>query len=180
MAFGGRFFAGFGAVLFLVTSSALTIAVIMSARSNNNNNSTPSSLAATPNSSSCPNGYDVKVGDTLPGYTPQNSAIAHLEPIDISIGSGATVKSGATVAACYIGALVKTGKVFDTSSAHGGPASFSLSSVITGWQLGIPGMKVGGVRELLIPAAMAYGSQAVSGIPANSDLLFYVSIVSTK
>ncbi len=181
MALGGRFFAGFGATLFLVTSSALTIAVILSLSSSNSNNSKVSStLSTTANSSSCPSGYGVSDGSILQGYTPQTKPIPHLEIGDLQKGTGATVPSGATVVACYVGALADSGAVFDTSNAHGGPLTFSLSSVITGWQLGIPGMKVGGTRELLIPAAMAYGSQKNGSIPANSDLVFYVSVLSVK
>ena len=179
MALGKRFFAGFGAALFLVTSSALTIAVILSQSGGSNSNSTNTN-AATSNSTTCPSGYDVADGTKLQGYTPQAAAIPHLEVADMQAGTGAVIKSGATVVACYVGALAKTGVVFDTSGAHGGPATFSLSSVIQGWQLGIPGIKVGGTRELLIPATLAYGSQKVGSIPANSDLVFYVLVLSTK
>ena len=179
MALGGRFFAGFGAALFLVTSSALTIAVILSV-SSNNNNPAASTLNTTANATSCPSGYSVSDGSKLQGYTTQTKAVPHLEIGDLQKGTGAAVPSGATVSACYIGALADNGVVFDSSGAHGGPITFSLSSVITGWSLGIPGMKVGGTRELLIPAAMAYGSQKNGSIPANSDLVFYVSILSIK
>ena len=180
MAVGGRFFAGFGATLFLVTSSALTIAVILTLSSGNNTNSVKSSLSTKANANSCPSGYSVSDGSTLQGYTPQTKPVPHLEIGDLQKGTGAAVPSGATVVACYVGALANNGVVFDTSGAHGGPLTFSLSSVITGWQLGIPGMKVGGTRELLIPAAMAYGSQKNGSIPANSDLVFYVSVLSVK
>ena len=96
------------------------------------------------------------------------------------LGNGATVKSGATVTACYIGALADTGVIFDTADAHGGPQTFSLGQVIAGWQVGIPGMKVGGTRELLIPSAMGYGTQGSGAIPPNADLIFIVSVESTK
>ncbi len=179
MALGKRFFAGFGAALFLVTSSALTIAVVLSLTGSSSNNTTNPN-ASSSNSHTCPSGYDVADGTKLQGYTPQAAAIPHLEVADMQAGNGAVIKSGATVSACYVGALAKTGVVFDTSGAHGGPATFSLNGVITGWQLGIPGMKVGGTRELLIPAAMAYKNQQVGSIPPNSDLVFYVLVLSTK
>lgn len=181
MALGTRFFAGFGATLFLVTSSAITIAAIITLSSGNKNNVVPS-LNTTANSNSCPSGYSVADGSKLQGYTPQTQPVPHLEVGDVQKGTGAVVASGATVAACYVGALADNGSVFDTSGAHahGGPLTFSLSSVIEGWKLGIPGMKIGGTRELLIPAVMAYGAQKNGSIPANSDLVFYVSVLSVK
>ncbi len=179
MAVGGRFFAGFGAALFLVTSSALTIAVVLSLSSSSSSKPN-TTLTANANNTACPSGYSVPVGSKLQGYTPQTKPLPHLEIGDLKAGTGASVSSGATVSACYIGALADSGVVFDTSNAHGGPQSFSLSSVIPGWQVGIPGMKVGGTRELLIPAAMAYGSQKTGSIPANSDLVFFVLVLSAS
>ena len=174
----GRFFAGFGAALFLITSSALTIGVILTLTSNNN---TPQTVASTASKTSTNNNQGANaVGTKLKGFTPLTTKLTHLEISDISKGTGATVNSGATVTANYVGALASTGVIFDSSSAHGGAQTFPLSGVIQGWQLGIPGMKVGGTRELLIPAAMAYGSKSVGNIPANSDLVFIVNVVSTK
>jgi FKBP-type peptidyl-prolyl cis-trans isomerase len=61
----------------------------------------------------------------------------------------------------------------------GRPATFPLSHVIEGWQKGVPGMKVGGTRRLIIPAAQAYGSSSPSAsIPPNSDLVFDIELVS--
>jgi FKBP-type peptidyl-prolyl cis-trans isomerase len=71
---------------------------------------------------------------------------------------------------------MSNGVIFDASADHGGPISFPLSGVIAGWSQGIPGMKVGGSRRLLIPANLAYGSQGNSGIPPNSDLVFDVTV----
>ncbi|MGH7234119.1 MAG: FKBP-type peptidyl-prolyl cis-trans isomerase [Candidatus Saccharimonadales bacterium] len=177
MALGKRFFAGFGAALFLVTSSALTIVVVLTL-SNNSNTASTNLNTTSKNSTTCPSGYNVSDGSKLEGFSAQTKSVSRLELSDLQAGTGTAVKSGSTVVACYVGALAKNGVVFDSSGAHGGPATFSLSSVIVGWQLGIPGMKVGGARELLIPAAMAYGSKANGSIPANSDLVFYVLVLS--
>jgi FKBP-type peptidyl-prolyl cis-trans isomerase len=77
----------------------------------------------------------------------------------------------------YTGALAKDGTIFQSSLDTGQPISFSLSGVIQGWQQGIPGMKEGGTRRLIIPASLAYGSQANGTIPANSDLVFDVQLI---
>ncbi len=177
MAIRGRVFAGLGAVLFLLTSSALTILVILTS---NNSSSTANTTISAQASASCPSGFNVNDGNKLAGYTPPTSAISHLEIGNLKIGSGPVVKTGATVTACYIGALASNGVIFDASSEHGGPQTFSLNSVIEGWKLGIPGMHVGGTRELIIPSGLAYGSQKVGSIPPNSNLVFLVYITNTN
>jgi peptidylprolyl isomerase len=100
---------------------------------------------------------------------------------DITVGTGAEIKPGATVTANYIGVGGISGKTFDSSWKSGQPAQFPLANVIQGWQDGIPGMKVGGRRLLVIPAAQAYGANppAGSGILANEPLVFVVDIVSS-
>ena len=116
-------------------------------------------------------------GTKLTGFEPK-SAVTQLEIIDLTPGTGDEVKPGATITAHYTGALVADGTIFQSSKDSGQPVSFSLSQVIAGWSQGIPGMKVGGTRRLLIPAALAYGSNppAGSGIPANADLVFDVTL----
>ena len=98
---------------------------------------------------------------------------------DITIGAVYEVKPGGAVVAHYHGTLkADPAKVFDSSFTRGEPAVFPLDGVIKGWQIGVPGMKVGGVRRLTIPAALAYGAQSPSpDIPANSDLVFVVQLV---
>jgi FKBP-type peptidyl-prolyl cis-trans isomerase len=168
----GRFFAGFGAALFLVTSSALTVAVILTLTSHKGTPTTTTSNKSSQNA----------VGTKLQGFTPLTTKLSHLEISDLQKGTGPVVKSGATVKANYIGALADNGIIFDTSTAHGGPITIMLvpAHVIEGWVLGIPGMRVGGTRELLIPASLAYGAQGNSSIPPNSDLVFLVTIVGTN
>ena len=97
---------------------------------------------------------------------------------DITIGDGYEVPPGGAVVAHYHGTL-KDGTVFDSSFQRGEPVPFGLSGVIQGWQKGVPGMKVGGVRRLTVPAALAYGAQSPpgSGIPANSDLIFVIQLL---
>ncbi len=179
----GRIFAGFGAALFLVTSSALAIAVILTV-SSSNNSSTPQVQTPSPTTSSasnCPSGFDAKVGSVMQGYTAPKTKLTQLETSDIQQGTGPKINTGATINVCYVGALANTGVIFDDSGAHGGVAmNLSLNNVISGWSIGIPGMKVGGIRELLIPADLAYGSAGSSGIPANSNLVFVVDVLSAN
>ncbi|MFN9992984.1 MAG: FKBP-type peptidyl-prolyl cis-trans isomerase, partial [Phycisphaerales bacterium] len=78
---------------------------------------------------------------------------------DIKIGDGYQVEPGGAVVAHYHGTLKADGKVFDSSFQRGEPVAFPLSGVIAGWQKGVPGMKVGGVRRLTIPAALGYGER---------------------
>jgi len=106
--------------------------------------------------------------------------ITTLQKQDVTTGSGAEAKAGDTVTVKYVGALAKNGTIFDASSDHGQDFSFKVGGgqVIQGWDIGVPGMKVGGKRRLLIPASLGYGSQAAgASIPANSDLVFDVELV---
>lgn len=109
--------------------------------------------------------------------------VSSLEKIDIVVGTGEEVKPGATVSVHYTGAVAATGEVFQSSKDFGtNPITFPLSGVIKGWTDGIPGMKVGGTRRLVIPAAQAYGATPPpgSGIPANADLVFDVELIAIK
>lgn len=97
---------------------------------------------------------------------------------DIKIGTGYEVKPGGAVVAHYHGTLKDGGKVFDSSFERGEPVAFPLKGVIEGWQKGVPGMKVGGVRKLTIPSKLGYGERgAGADIPANADLVFTIQLV---
>ncbi|MCA9330698.1 FKBP-type peptidyl-prolyl cis-trans isomerase, partial [Candidatus Saccharibacteria bacterium] len=96
-------------------------------------------------------------------------------------GTGEEVKAGAEVTVHYTGALTKDGTIFQSSKDTGQPISFSLDGVIKGWTQGVPGMKVGGTRRLLIPSALAYGEAGSgSSIPPNSDLVFDIELISVN
>ena len=97
---------------------------------------------------------------------------------DIKIGDGYEIKPSNVVLAHYHGTLKADGTVFDSSFERGEPVPFPLNGVIKGWGIGVPGMKVGGVRRLTIPAALAYGEQSPDPkIPANSDMVFIIQVV---
>jgi peptidylprolyl isomerase len=112
---------------------------------------------------------------------PKGAAPTKLVTKDLVQGTGQTVKAGQTVTVNYVGVLYKTGKEFDSSWSRNQPATFPLTNggVIAGWVQGIPGMKVGGRRELIIPASLAYGNKGSgSTIPPNSPLVFVVDLLS--
>ena len=91
--------------------------------------------------------------------------------MDIKDGEGPEAKAGDHISAHYVGTL-SDGTVFDSSRDRGVPFDFTLGAgqVIQGWDEGIVGMKVGGIRKLTIPPEMGYGDRAVGSIPANSTL----------
>ncbi len=108
---------------------------------------------------------------------------------DLRVGDGATAVTGSLVQVNYTGWLYSAsapenkGNQFDTTSGKS-PYSFYLGtgSVIKGWDLGMPGMKVGGLRRLVIPPDLAYGGQSAGGgaIPANSTLVFEIELLSVQ
>lgn len=96
---------------------------------------------------------------------------------DIKIGDGYEVKPGGAVVALYHGTLKDGGKEFDSAFRRGEPVAFPLNGVIEGWQKGVPGMKIGGIRRLTVPAKMGYGERgAGASIPPNSDLVFVIQL----
>jgi FKBP-type peptidyl-prolyl cis-trans isomerase len=111
-----------------------------------------------------------------------NQDTGSLQATDTTVGTGAVAEPGDTVTVDYVGELTD-GTVFDASKNHGDQGfTFTLGAgqVIQGWDQGVAGMKVGGVRTLVIPPALGYGSQAVGPIPANSTLVFQVTLLDVK
>lgn len=106
---------------------------------------------------------------------------------DEVVGQGAAAKAGQTATVNYTGTLTN-GQKFDSNVdpafGHVQPFSFQLGAgqVIKGWDEGVAGMKIGGKRKLIIPAALAYGNQSVGNglIPANSTLIFEVELLSAQ
>ena len=107
-----------------------------------------------------------------------------LQIIDIKTGTGVAAKAGSTVTVEYTGWLQSTGKKFDSSFDRGAQTfdvtPLGQAQVIPGWNEGLVGMKAGGVRRLIIPPALAYGSQANGPIPANSTLIFDITAIAVK
>ncbi len=112
---------------------------------------------------------------------PTGPAPATLVKKDIVTGKGPKAKSGALLSVQYTGVLYSTGEKFDASWTRGAePFQFPLGAqqVIAGWDKGIPGMRVGGRRELIIPADLAYGAKGYPpAIGPNEPLVFVVDLV---
>jgi len=98
---------------------------------------------------------------------------------DIIVGKGKAAVTGSTVTAQYVLMSWKTGSVLQ-SSWTSGAIPFSLMQVIPGWQQGIPGMKVGGRRLLVIPPALGYGAAGAGPVGPNETLVFVVDLVAVK
>jgi FKBP-type peptidyl-prolyl cis-trans isomerase len=107
---------------------------------------------------------------------------AELQVEELKPGTGAEAKSGQSVSVHYTGTLT-SGKKFDSSRDHGKPFTFTLGAgqVIKGWDQGVAGMKVGGLRKLTIPPHLGYGERGFSGlIPPNATLVFEVELLGVK
>ncbi|MGC4042541.1 MAG: FKBP-type peptidyl-prolyl cis-trans isomerase [Armatimonas sp.] len=100
---------------------------------------------------------------------------------DLKVGTGKECPVGASVTVHYTGWLTN-GTKFDSSVDRGQPASFSLDQVVKGWGEGIPGMKIGGKRKLVIPPALGYGEGGTPDgtIPPNSTLVFEVELLEIQ
>lgn len=170
------------ALIFLVTTVATSVFVVMAIIDDNKQNNEP--LTAQNTSPSDLNVQEpVDPANKLEGTQLANfqpvSEVTSLQKIDTVAGSGEEVKPGATVTAHYTGAVAATGVIFQSSKDTGQPIPFGLDGVIKGWTDGVPGMKVGGTRRLIIPADQAYGANPPQGsnIPPNAALVFDIELV---
>mgnify|MGYP003346586074 FL=1 len=118
-----------------------------------------------------------------------DSGVKELQMVDTVEGSGAEARPGRVVRVHYTGWLFdgikadKRGSKFDSSKDHGEPFEFNLGArqVITGWDQGVAGMKVGGTRLLTIPPQLGYGARGAGGvIPPNATLVFEVELLDVK
>jgi peptidylprolyl isomerase len=111
---------------------------------------------------------------------PTGTAPATLETQDIIVGTGAEVLPTSTLTVHYTLMSWSNGSIVESSWSGGQPATFPLSGVITGWQEGLPGAKVGGRRLLVIPADKAYGPSGSGPIGPNETLIFVVDIIAVS
>ncbi len=115
--------------------------------------------------------------------TPQLGAtVTELKIEDSKVGTGAEAVVGKSVTVHYTGWLTN-GTKFDSSKDHGQPFTFQLGAgqVIKGWDQGVAGMKVGGVRKLTIPPSLGYGANGAGGvIPPNATLIFEVELLGVN
>lgn len=127
----------------------------------------------------CGGGSDTPSSPSTPG--------APFSQTDLRVGTGAEAVAGRTLTVHYTGWLYaptqpeQKGQQFD-SSAGRGPFVFVLGvgRVIPGWDRGVAGMRVGGLRRLVIPPELAYGAQGAPGIPPNSTLVFDVELLDVQ
>ena len=125
-------------------------------------------------------GSDEKKTSAIPTVVGEPTVTATgLHMIDTQAGSGAEAKEGDTITVQYTGYL-EDGTIFDGPAIHGGPVQFALSGLIPGWQEGIPGMKAGGKRRLIIPSDLGYGEAGQGQIPPNATLIFDIELLDAQ
>ncbi|MGO9960196.1 MAG: FKBP-type peptidyl-prolyl cis-trans isomerase [Solirubrobacteraceae bacterium] len=154
-------------------SGGLTADTTTAVASASTSTTTSTSTTATP-TVPLPAAFKVKPKVAIPSGPPPTTLVKK----DLIVGTGPAATASSTVTVQYVGVLYKNGKQFDASwnDGSGQPVSFPLSGVIKGWQEGIPGMRVGGRRELIIPPSLGYGSTAQAKIPADSTLVFVIDL----
>lgn len=174
-----RIFAGFGAALFLLTSIAFTAYAVVQT----GGNSTPKTDTATSaDATACGSAQAIATALPAPEVVKYPEAVKELQKIDIEQGTGPAAKNGDCLQMKYYGTLAAEGTMFDENFTKETGFEFKLGTgqVIPGWDQGLVGLKEGGTRRLVIPAALAYGSQGQGTIPANADLVFVVKLVKIK
>jgi len=115
---------------------------------------------------------------TVPKGVPENELAFR----DVKEGSGAAAKAGDQLSVQYVGIGYKTGEEFDSSWGESKPFTFTLGrgEVIDGWDQGLVGLKVGGRREMVIPANLAYGSQGTPSVAPDETLVFAVELLAIE
>ncbi|GGA58677.1 peptidyl-prolyl cis-trans isomerase [Pseudoclavibacter endophyticus] len=110
---------------------------------------------------------------------PEGPAPDKLEIEDLIVGDGDEAAASSTVKVHYLGVDYESGDEFDSSWSRGEPIEFPLSALVKGWQEGIPGMRVGGRRKLVLPPALAYGTSG--GHPlAGRTLVFVIDLLGVR
>lgn len=111
---------------------------------------------------------------------PTGPAPADLVIEDIVVGEGPAAVPGGVVNVHYLGVDYDSGAEFDSSWNRGESLEFPLDGLIAGWQDGIPGMKVGGRRQLVIPPELAYGPAGTGHPLAGKTLVFVIDLLGTR
>ncbi len=114
---------------------------------------------------------------------PEGPPPTELEVTDLTEGEGTEATSGSTVSVHYVGVAHSTGEEFDSSYNRGDPLRFRLGvgQVISGWDTGVQGMRVGGRRRLVIPPQLGYGDRGAGGvIKPGETLIFVVDLLDVR
>lgn len=174
-----RVFALVAAVVFLATSVAFSAAVIWQIRSDSKNkDQATTSQSEADTQTQCQFDTPTAAKEQVPEAYKPSGDVTKLETTDLVVGSGAEVKTGDCLVVKYLGTLID-GTKFDGNFDQEKGLKFSVGtgSVIPGWDQGLVGMKVGGVRRLVIPSDLAYKEQGSGSIPPNADLVFVVKLL---
>jgi FKBP-type peptidyl-prolyl cis-trans isomerase len=175
-----RIIAGTGAFVFFLSIIALTVTVLVTMAQESKQKDTAATDPQTADTCQAPGSAEVL---TAPEPFTVEQKVDSLEKTDVTEGTGSEAKTGDCLVMKYYGTLASTGDMFDENFTQPSAFAFKLGEgrVIQGWDQGLVGIKEGGVRRLVIPATLAYGEQSPSEkIPANSDLVFVVKLVSIK
>lgn len=108
---------------------------------------------------------------------PGGPAPTELQVNDLVVGEGAEAQRGGVVDVHYVGVEFDSGEEFDSSWDRGQSANFPLNRLIPGWQEGIPGMKVGGRRQLTVPPELAYGPVGAGHRLSGKTLVFVIDLL---
>ena len=108
---------------------------------------------------------------------PGGPAPTELQVLDVTVGGGAQAEPGDQVLVHYVGVDFASGEEFDSSWSRGEPIRFPLRGLIKGWQDGIPGMRVGGRRQLVCPPDLAYGAAGGGHRLSGRTLVFVIDLL---
>ena len=181
-----RIIAGTGAIVFLLSASALTVFVVVdmlkpkdktdltSQNTKQGSQNQQSQVACEAN--------QTEINLPAPDVFKAEGDVTALKTEDTKVGTGATAKAGDCLVMKYYGTLAQDGTMFDQNYTKPQAFAFTLGAgaVIKGWDQGLVGIKEGGTRRLIIPAEMGYGAQSAGTIPANADLVFTVELLRIK
>ncbi len=111
---------------------------------------------------------------------PTGDAPTVLTTGDVIVGTGAEVLPTSNMSVHYTLMAWSTGQIIESSWSSGQPATFSLATLVEGWQLGLPGAKVGGRRLLILPPELGYGAAGAGPIGPNETLIFVIDILAVS
>lgn len=189
-----RIIALVAAIVFFATSVGVTVLVIMQSNDQKNQQATLDSQLEDAQTAANETQPEVEEeqpkegalqGTKLADFTPMGE-VSELKIVDLVEGTGAVVKEGGNVTAHYTGAYSVNGEIFESSKDSGRPLdNYSLNDLIAGWAQGIPGMKEGGKRRLIIPGSLAYGEAPEGYTPGSGGrplgtLVFDIELISTN
>lgn len=181
--FGSLMLAG----VFLITTVGFTGLIFLQTRQQSENDLTQQAIndaleqQQVQDISNQPQGENMLEGTQLADFTPSSDPVTELQIQDLVEGTGEAATADSTVTAHYTGALVSSGVIFQSSLDTGQTFTSPLGGLIAGWQEGIPGMKVGGKRRLVIPYAQAYGEAgSPPSIPGKADLVFDIELIGLE